>query len=63
MANLFEIVGHHRDEPDWLLLRGDDERYYACAIEDLARGASPTPTETSEAWEVESPSDIVPDGV
>ena len=29
MTNVFAVVGEHRAEPCWLLLLGDDGRYYA----------------------------------
>ena len=32
MTTLFAVVGCHREDPDRLLLLGDDGRYYACHV-------------------------------
>ena len=34
MINTFSLVGEHRDDPDRLLLLGDDGRFYGYALPD-----------------------------
>ena len=47
MTNVFAVVGAHREQPDRLLLLGDDGHYYAYA----APGGQPTEVDPSEDWE------------
>ena len=49
MTNVFAVVGEHRDDPDRLLLLGDDGRYYAARSPD----SQPTPVEPTEEWTVD----------
>ena len=49
MTNVFAVVGKHREEPDRLLLVGDDGHFYAYATTD----AEPTEVEPSEEWELD----------
>ena len=34
MTTLFAVVGCHREDPDHLLLLGDDGHHYACHVPD-----------------------------
>jgi hypothetical protein len=43
---IFSVVGQHREDPDRLLLFGDDGHYYQL---DPFEG-TPTPVEPTDAW-------------
>jgi hypothetical protein len=49
MTTVFAAVGEHREDPDRLLLLGDDGRYYALALPD----GPTTPVEPGEEWVVD----------
>jgi hypothetical protein len=51
MTNVFTLIGTHRDDPDQLLLEGDDGAYYACPSLELP----PTPVEPDEEWVMLAP--------
>ena len=46
VTTVFAVVGEHRDDPDRLLLRGDDGRYYGHRLPD----GPTTPVEPDERW-------------
>ena len=52
MPTTFDLIGEHRDDPDRLLLLGEDGRYYAMRLPDGA--TVPTEPEAGE-WAVEPP--------
>ena len=49
MTNVFAVVGEHRQEPERLLLLGDDGHYYQYAVP----GGHPTEVEPSDEWEID----------
>jgi hypothetical protein len=49
MTNVFSVIGQHRDEPDRLLLWGDDGRFYAWTT-DLPE---PIEIEPSPDWTID----------
>ena len=51
MTNVLAVVGEHRDDPDHLLLLGDDGHYYDLRLSD---GAT-VPIQLNEEWVVETP--------
>jgi hypothetical protein len=54
MTNIFSFVGTHRDNPDYLLLLGDDGTFYAVDDPD----AVPTPVEPNDDWVFVAPVEI-----
>ena len=46
MTNVMAVVGERRDNPDLLLLLGDDGHYYEYRLPDGA----PTPIEPTDEW-------------
>ena len=50
MTNVMAVVGERRDDPDLLLLLGDDGNYYEYRLPD---GAA-SPTQPSEEWLIDS---------
>jgi hypothetical protein len=50
LPTVFAVVGKHRADPDRLLLRGDDGRYYAYETDDGA----PIAVELSPEWVVDA---------
>lgn len=46
MTNVFSFVGTHRDDPDYLLLLGDDGLFYACDVFDEL----PTVVDPDDDW-------------
>ena len=46
---VFAVVGEHREDPDLLLLRGDDDRFYQL---DPAEGL-PTPVDLADCWRLD----------
>ena len=53
-CTVFAVVGQHRHDPERLLLRGDDGRYYA-----YAGAGQPTAIEPAADWAI----DPVPGGI
>ncbi len=49
VTNVFAVVGEHRQEPERLLLLGDDGHYYAYAT---ANG-QPTEVDPSDEWQID----------
>ena len=49
LATIFSVVGQHRDDPDRLLLLGEDGRHYQY---DLPRDAT-TPVDPTDGWLVD----------
>ena len=47
---VFAVVGEHRDDPDVLLVRGDDDRLYRL---DLTEG-QPTPVDLADCWQLDA---------
>lgn len=48
MPNILAAVGEHRDDPDHLLLLGEDGHYYDLRLTDGA--TVPLPLEPGEEW-------------
>jgi len=46
---VFAVVGEHREDPDLLLLRGDDDRFYQL---DPLEGL-PTPVDLADCWRLD----------
>ena len=54
MSTVFAVVGAHREDPDRLLLLGDDGRHYACRVpEDPAGPINPD----DEEWALDPQTD------
>ena len=50
MTTIFAVVGEHRDDPNRLLLLGDDGRHYAHRLPD----GPTTPVEPDAQWVVDA---------
>jgi hypothetical protein len=51
MTNVFAVVGEHRDDPDHLLVLGDDGSYYDYTV----TTGQTEPVEPSAAWRADAP--------
>ena len=49
MITVFAVVGEHRDDPDHLLVLGEDGRHYDLHLPD----GSAMPVEPDESWTVD----------
>ena len=49
MATIFSVIGHHHEDPDRLLLLGDDGTHYQY---DLPHDST-TPVEPDDEWDVD----------
>jgi hypothetical protein len=46
MATIFSVIGSHQEDPDRLILLGDDGQHYELELPD----GVPTPVEPTEEW-------------
>ena len=51
VTTVFAVVGEHRDDPDRLLLLGEDGRHYEHRLPD----GPTTPVEPDDAWTLDDP--------
>ena len=57
MTNVFEVVGEHREEPNRLLLRGEDGLYYAFATSDSQPVVVEQSNELERDWALDPETD------
>jgi hypothetical protein len=58
MTTIFAVIGSHRDDPDWLLLQGDDGRRYTWTSPE----SDPSPVDDHESdpddpWQLDARAD------
>lgn len=51
MATIFSVIGAHQDDPDRLILLGDDGHHYQLELP----GDTPTPAELTDEWRIDQP--------
>ena len=52
MATIFSVIGAHQEDPDRLILLGDDGHHYQLELPQV----NPTPVEPSDEWQLDQPS-------